>query len=247
MFIEDDGIQLSLELERPDGVDSCPLAILLHGFTSAKDRPHNVRAAEAMRGAGFATIRMDLYGHGESGGEFRKHTLWKWISNVMAVISYARGLDFVTDIYLSGHSQGGLVAALAAGMEPDRIRGLILRAPAFLIPQGSRDGCLLGESFDPEHVPDSMEVIKGMTLDGEYIRVAQTVHAEEAMDRFGGQVLILHGDEDDTVPVEDSVKAAERYRHCRLEVIRGETHHFDRHPEEMERLIRDFCERVKKA
>jgi len=247
MFVTDDGIQLSIELERPEGAGLCPLVILLHGFTSAKDRPHNILAAEAMRSAGFATIRMDLYGHGESGGEFRKHTLWKWISNVAAVIAYARSLDFVTDIFLSGHSQGGLVAALAAGMQPDRIRGLILRAPAFMIPRGARDGCLLGKYFDPVHVPDSMEVIKGLTLDGEYIRVAQTVHVEEALERFKGPVLILHGDEDDTVPVEDSVKAAERYRHCELEIILGETHHFDRRPDEMARLIRAFCERIKKA
>jgi hypothetical protein len=68
------------------------IVILLHGFTSAKDRPHNIRAAGAMREAGFDTLRFDLYGHGESGGEFRKHTLYKWISNTMAVIDYVRGL-----------------------------------------------------------------------------------------------------------------------------------------------------------
>ena len=245
MFIEDDGIRLSLVLEKPEGMSSGPLVILLHGFGSAKERPHNIRAAEAMRSAGFATIRMDLYGHGESGGEFRKHTLWKWISNVMAVIDYARSLDFVTDIFLSGHSQGGLVAALAAGMEPDRIRGLILRAPAFMIPQGAREGVLLGARFDPDHVPDFPGDAGSPALDGEYIRVAQTVHPEEAMDRFRGPVLILHGDEDDVVPAEESVKAAERYSDCELAVIHGETHHFDRHPEEMTRLIRSFCERIR--
>ena len=247
MFIEDDGIPLSLVLEKPESPDPCPLVILLHGFGSAKERLHNVRAAEAMRSAGFATIRMDLYGHGESGGEFRRHTLWKWISNVMTVIAYAGSLDFVTDIFLSGHSQGGLVAALTAGMEPDRIRGLILRAPAFMIPQGARDGVLLGAHFDPDHVPDFPGDTGNQALDGEYIRVAQTVHPEEAMDRFRGPVLILHGDEDDVVPAEESVKAAERYTDCELAVIRGETHHFDRRPEEMTRLIRSFCERIRKT
>ena len=244
MFISDDGIRLSLELEKPEGADRCPLAILLHGFTSAKDRPHTILAARAMREAGFATIRMDLYGHGESGGEFRKHTLWKWISNTMAAIAYARNLDFVTEVWLSGHSQGGLVAALAAGMEPDRIGGLILRAPAFMIPRGSREGLLLGNRFDPGHIPDTVPVIKGLELDGDYIRVAQTVRVEEAVDRYPGPVLILHGDEDDTVPLEDSARAAERYRNCDLAVMAGETHHFDRHPEEMTRLIRAFCERA---
>ena len=242
MIINDDGIRLSAVLEKPDGCNMGPLVILLHGFTSAKDRPHNILAAAAMREAGYATLRFDLYGHGESGGEFRKHTLYKWISNTMAVIDYVRELGY-TDLYLSGHSQGGLVAALVAGMEADRIKGLILRAPAFMIPQAARDGGLLGFSFDPEQIPDSMTVIKGLELDGNYIRVAQTIHAEDAADRYKGPVLILHGDEDDTVPLEDSRRMAQRYRNCELAVMAGETHHFDQHPEQMQKTIRNWMEK----
>lgn len=239
MFINDDGIQLSAVLEKPEAGGSCPLVILLHGFTSAKDRPHNIQAASAMREAGFATLRFDLYGHGKSGGEFRSHTLLKWISNTMAVIDYARSLGY-EDLYLSGHSQGGLVAALAGGMESDRIRGLILRAPAFMIPQGARDGLLLGRSFDPGHIPDSIPTIKDLELDGNYIRTAQSIHVEDAVDRFKGPVLILHGDQDDTVPAEDSRRMAERYENCELAVIAGETHHFDRHPGQMTDIIRNW-------
>lgn len=241
MLIHDDGIELSAVLEVPEKHDGHRLVILLHGFTSAKDRPHNIRAAAAMRDAGFATLRFDLYGHGESGGEFRNHTLFKWISNTMAVIHWAleHGYD---ELYLSGHSQGGLVAALVAGMEADRIRGLILRAPAFMIPQGTRDGILIGGTFDPDHIPDEVDVIKGLKLSGDYLRVAQTIHVEDAADRFKGPVLILHGDQDDTVPLEDSKKFARRYACCDLRILEGETHHFDQNPERMENLIRGWLQ-----
>lgn len=237
MVIPDDGIRLSAVLEEAEG--NGKIVILLHGFTSAKDRPHNIRAAGAMREAGFDTLRFDLYGHGESGGEFRKHTLYKWISNTMAVIDYVRGLGY-TGIWLSGHSQGGLVAALAGGMEADRIRGLILRAPAFMIPQCARDGNLLGQAFDPYHLPDEVPVIKGLTLEGNYVRVAQTIHPEEAAERFKGPVLILQGEEDDMVPPAVSQEMAPHFENCSLQLIPGETHHFDRYPEEMERRIRDW-------
>ena len=245
MTIRDDGIPLSAVLEEPEGEGPFPLAILLHGFTSAKDRPHNLLAAEAMREAGYATLRFDLYGHGESGGEFRKHTLYKWITNTLAVIDYVRGLGF-GDLTLSGHSQGGLVAALAAGMEPDRVRGLVLRAPAFMIPRAAREGTMLGQRFDPEHIPDSVSTIKNLELDGNYLRVAQTIYAEEAADRYRGPVLILHGDEDDTVPAADSREMAKRYRNCELAVIPGETHHFDRHPDRMREIIRNWMEKQRK-
>ena len=243
MTIIDDGIQLSAVLERPSQNPS-PLVIFIHGFTSSKERPHNIAACEAMRDAGCATLRMDMYGHGESGGEFRKHTLYKWISNIMAAIDWAKSLDFVTDIYLSGHSQGGLAAALAGAMEGDRVKGLILRAPAFMIPRCAREGNMLGFCFDPLHIPDEINVIKGLTLDGNYIRVAQTIHVEEAMDRFMGPVLILHGDQDDTVPLQDSVDAARRYRNCQLEIIAGETHHFDRYPDKMKAITREWLKQI---
>ncbi len=243
MLISDDGIRLSAVLEKPEGAEECPLAILLHGFTSAKDRPHTLLTAEAMREAGFATLRFDLYGHGESGGAFRDHTLYKWIQNTMAVIDWARANGF-SKICLSGHSQGGLVAALTGAMEADRICGLVLRAPAFMIPQGARDGKLLGYSFDPEHIPDAVPVIKGLELDGNYVRVAQTIRAEEAMDWYRGPVLILHGDQDDTVPPDVSREAARRYANCELALIPGETHHFDRCPEQARETIREWMRKL---
>ena len=240
-WIDDDGIRLSAVLERPHG-GPCPLVIFLHGFTSTKDRPHNIASCRAMRDAGCATLRMDLYGHGESGGEFRDHTLYRWISNTMAAIRYARSLDFVTDIYLSGHSQGGLTAALAGGMYPDIVRGLILRAPAFMIPRCAREGSMLGRSFDPLHIPDQIDVIKGLTLSGDYIRVAQTICAEDAVRRFPGPVLLIHGSADDVVPPEDSERAAAMYRHCKLILLPGESHHFDVLPDRMEAAITEWLQ-----
>ena len=238
MWITDDGIRLSAELEEPaEKTDRA--VILLHGFTSAKDRTHNLQAAQAMRDAGFATLRMDLYGHGESGGLFEKHTLYKWISNTMTAIDFIRKEGY-REVWLSGHSQGGLTAALAAGMETDRIAGLILRAPAFMIPECARKGSMLGVSFDPDRIPDRVKVIKGLELEGNYIRVAQTIHPEEAVTRFRGPVLILHGDLDDTVPPADSEKAAKLYANAKLVVIRGETHHFDVCPDEMQEQIRNW-------
>ena len=241
MYISDNGIQLSFELEKPEGTENCPLAILLHGFGSAKNRQHTILSAEAMRSAGFATIRADLYGHGESGGTFREHTVRKWKDNILALMDYAQSLDFVTGVWLSGHSQGGLAAALAAGEVPERTGGLILRAPAFMIPRCAREGNLLGFTFDPDHIPEHIRIAEGVELDGEYLRAAQQTNVEEAIGRYHGPVLILHGDEDDTVPCGDSRRAAEQYADCELEIIAGETHHFDRYPEKMTGKIREFC------
>ena len=54
------------------------------------------------------------------------------------------------------------------------------------------------------------------------------------------ELLILHGDEDDIVPLEDSRKAEEQYENCELKVMAGETHHFDQHPEQMKEIITEW-------
>ena len=241
LTIMDDNIPLAAVLERPGAVP-CPLVIVLHGFGSSKDRPHTLAACAAMRDKGFATLRFDLYGHGESGGTFRDHTLYKWIGNALAVLDYARSLPEITEIYFSGHSQGELTAALAASMAPDLVKGLILRAPAFLIPRCAREGSMLGYHIDPQRIPDEVEAFNGQTLGADYFRVAQTIHAEDAIDRYPGPVLLLQGDQDDLVPPEDSRQAAERYRHCRLVMLSGESHHFDRCTEQMCAAIREWLE-----
>lgn len=86
---------------------------------------------------------------------------------------------------------------------------------------------LLGKSFDPDHIPEEIDVIKGLKLSGDYLRVAQTLHVEEAADRFKGPVLILHGDQDDTVPPGDSEQFSRRYACYDLRILEGESHHFD--------------------
>ena len=126
MIITDDGIRLNARLDMPvvlainkDGAAKCPIMIIIHGFTGHMEEAHLNALSDALNEAGYATLRADMYGHGKSEGSFREHTLFKWMTNAMTLIDYARGLDFVTDIYLCGHSQGGLTAILAAGLKHD--------------------------------------------------------------------------------------------------------------------------------
>ena len=230
MYILDDGIRLNAALEMPENASGpMPLALIIHGFTGHMEEPHITAVAESLRQSGIATLRVDMYGHGKSEGTFRSHTLYKWLTNALTVIDYARGLDFVTDLYLIGHSQGGLTAMLAAGMKHDQIRALVALSPACMIPQAAREGTLLGQSFDPDHIPDTLPSWNNDILDGNYVRVAQTIHVEEAIDRYDGPVLVVHGDQDTAVPVRFGREAAQRYKHATLKIIPGDTHCYDHH------------------
>lgn len=236
MYITDDGIRLSAKLEFPDNhPDKCPLVIVIHGFTGHMEEPHIAGVSCAFNKLGAATLRVEMYGHGGSDGTFKDHTLHKWMSNTLTVIDFARKLDFVTDIYLCGHSQGGLLVMLAAAMKQDVIKAIIPISPAWMIPEGARNGELLGIPFDPKHVPDELTGWdeENRTLGGNYIRVAQTVYVEPAIDAFEGPVLIVCGDADETVPFKYGEIAAARYKNASLVRIEGDTHCFDNHLDQM--------------
>ncbi|MBP5726766.1 MAG: alpha/beta fold hydrolase, partial [Clostridia bacterium] len=197
MYITDDGIRLNAKLDMPENhPGKCPLVIVIHGFTGHMEERHIVAVSRTLNEIGYATLRVDMYGHGNSDGKFEDHTLYKWLTNAMTVIDYARSLDFVTDLYLCGHSQGGMTVMLAGAMKRDVIKGLIPLSPAWMLPEGARKGTLLGQVFDPDHIPDVLPAWGDRGLKGNYVRVAQTIHVEEAIDRFTGPVLIVHGDAD---------------------------------------------------
>ena len=76
-YITEDGIRYHAKLEMPEGMKRCPLAIVFHGFTGHMEERHIIAVADAIRSVGIATLRVEMYGHGQSDGEFRNHTLYK--------------------------------------------------------------------------------------------------------------------------------------------------------------------------
>lgn len=247
MIIMDDGIALNARLDMPEGNPAkCPVMVLIHGVTGYHDEEHLNAVTRAMNEIGVAVLRSDMYGHGASGGTFHAHTLYKWVTNALTLTDYARGLEFAEDILLCGHSQGGLTAMLTAALKRDQIRALVALSPACMIPEGARKGEILGRHFDPEHIPDVLEFGEGLTLSGNYLRVAQSIRVEEAIDRYDGPVLVVHGDADETVPVFWGRWAAERYRNADLVLISGDTHCYDNHldlvTEEVRKWVKGLLE-----
>jgi len=243
MFLTDDGIRLNAYLDMPAApVDKCPICVIIHGFTGHSEEAHITAVQEAMNEAGVATLRVDMYGHGKSEGEFRNHTLYKWASNAMTAIDYAKSLDFVTDIYLCGHSQGGLLSILVASMERDVIKALILLSPAIVIADGAKKGNLLGTPFDPDHIPAELKSWDGRGLDGNYVRVAQTIDVDECIRRYKGKTLIIHGTEDEAVPVSYSEDAAGKYSDCRAVFVEGDDHCYGRHLDVVTSEVKSFLE-----
>lgn len=244
-YIDSDGIRLHAKLDKAPGVDKGPLCILIHGFTGHMEEDHIIAAQKAINDTGVAVLRVEMYGHGKSDGEFKNHTLYKWVTNALSVVAYAKTLDFVTDLYLCGHSQGGLLTMLIGGMCADDFKSIIPLSPAWMIPEIAREGNLMGIEFDKDHIPEYLDD-GTKQLCGDYIRTAQTIHVEDEIARFTGPVLIIHGDADDVVPFTYAEKAEKLYKNAKLIPIHGDDHCFTKHLDQMTDALRDYFNSITK-
>lgn len=254
-YIDSDGIKIHAKLEMPDGApERCPLCIVQHGLTGHMEENHIIAVAQALREVGVATLRVEMYGHGQSGGTFAKHTLLKWVDNMLDVIDYAKGLDWVTELYLTGHSQGGLLTMLVAALRPDDLKAIIPMSPAIVIVKAARQGLMFGNSFDPVHVPDQVcfgdpDLAEGGTpvrcFCGDYFRIAQHINVDDAIASYHGPVLFVHGTADVGVPAQDSIDAAAAYENAEIVLIEGDDHGYHAHLDQVCAAIQDFIKKVR--
>ena len=240
-LIDKDGNGLDLVMEYPKSDrERYPLCIIVHGFTGNKEERHILAVSDMMREIGMATIRVDMYGHGESDGLFVNHTLYHWISDVLEVIDYARSMPEVSRIYLCGHSQGGLAVVMAGSVAQDMIDGIIPLSPALTIPEGARKGNILGTRVDLSNIPVQFTSEDGWTLGANYVRTASTLYPRKALRSYKGPVLMVHGEADESVPIGPVREYAKCCKRCTFVPIAGETHCYDNHLDRVLEVVRSY-------
>ncbi|HUF63822.1 MAG TPA: alpha/beta fold hydrolase [Verrucomicrobiales bacterium] len=171
------------------------IVVLGHGVTGNKDRPLLVAVADALRAHGLATLRISFAGNGESHGRFEDCTVTKETSDLSSV------LDALGDrpIAYVGHSMGAAVGVLCAAANP-RIRVLVSLAGMVHTAQfAEREfGAEIpgsGSMWDDPSCPLSAAFMEDMRKAGSVLP-------------FGARVsvpwLLVHGADDDVVPIADS-------------------------------------------
>ena len=126
--------EIAVFLERPDGAKIAwrhvagagPTVVWLGGFRSDMAGAKAQALADWALASGRAYVRFDYFGHGESSGDFADGTITRWREDALAVLD-----ELVEDqAVLVGSSMGGWISCLAAAAVPERIKALVLIAPA---------------------------------------------------------------------------------------------------------------------
>ena len=117
-----DGLTLSGIVRTPDGLKSgerCAALLLLHGFGSNKEADWMKITAELLAQWGYASLRFDFRGCGDSEGERARVICLEQVEDTSNALTYmaTRGDMRPDAIGVYGHSFGAAVAVYAGGVD----------------------------------------------------------------------------------------------------------------------------------
>ncbi|MCP3920127.1 MAG: alpha/beta fold hydrolase [bacterium] len=207
-------LAFSFTAGEPDRRD---IVVLGHGLTSDKDRPWSRALAQALERAGIASIRIAFSGNGESEGRFVDSTITKEVADLGSV------LDAFEDwnVRYVGHSMGAAVGLVRAATD-DRIRGLVSLAGVTHAAEFVRR--MFGHLRHGEPMLDKPHCPYNPALESDLLAWDSFAHKATEIEV---PWLIVHGTDDDVVPVQHSLDLhAAATDRSELVVLDGVDHSF---------------------
>ncbi len=199
------------------------IVIICHGFCSAKDRERLINVAEAYSKKGISALRFDFGGSGES--YETEITIKNQIDDLISTIAFVKSKGYKR-IGLQGESLGGLVSVLAY---TPNIKTMVLWAPVTKgkdkLKEILEQEKLSGEELEEKGYLTKIKYGREYKIPKQYFEERLKVNQKEILLKIKTPILIIHGNKDDSVPLQSS-KEAMNYlpRGSKLEIIDGGNH-----------------------
>ncbi|MEY4131830.1 MAG: hypothetical protein RLZZ31_1954 [Actinomycetota bacterium] len=167
---------------------------------------------------GWMVLVFNFRGAGNSDGNF---SMSGWRDDLLAAVQYLRSVEEVRGVWVAGFGTGGSLGACAAALDPE-IRGVAcLGSPADFDDLASQPRRLLQHAREAEIVQSSSFP---SDLD-EWAKGIGEVRAVTALRAVAPRpVLLVHGSDDDLVPVADARVLADAHQGADLRIIEGGGH-----------------------
>ena len=211
--IASQGQRMTATLALPSG-GPAPVVLLLHGFTGTRDElaipgtDEGVfsRTARLLAAAGYASLRVDFIGSGDSDGDFADTTFEGQIADGLAALAFLQSDPRVRgdDIAIIGWSQGGLVATALAGRSdiPDAVALWAAVADPVTTFSGllGADVVAAGQATGDTPLPITLPWGAKIALkQGFFDQMTRFMPLEEIAS-YGGPLFVAQGTLDTTVP-----------------------------------------------
>ena len=223
LVIKVNGKEIYGKIYAPDEDGVFPAVILSHGYNGCN--ADFVNECKYFASNGIIAYAYDFSGgstRSKSSGKSTEMTIFTEKEDLMTVLDYISGMEKVDSkhVYLFGGSQGGLVTALTAEECEEKICGMILYYPAFCIPDDWR------KTYPTiEEIPETID-FWGLKLGRDFFVSIHDFYTFDNIGEFENDILIIHGDKDNIVPLNYAEKAKEHYKNAELVVLPGEGHGF---------------------
>ena len=202
------------------------IAIIAHGFNGTHEYGRNYY--ETLGRLGYDCYTLDFpcgSVRSKSDPNTLNMSILDEVSDLKAVVKHFRDKGYKR-IVLIGESQGGLVSALTAADLKDQVSQLVLVYPALCIPDNWRE-----RYPRREDIKDVTE-LWGVKMGRRFFEEIHDMRPLDIVGQYRGPVLIVQGDEDQVVSMDDSRRAQQLYAAgARLHVIPGARHGFN--PQEL--------------
>jgi len=222
--VERDGYKISGELYLPDDQKGrYPVIIMSHGFGASREgcRPY----AEIMVEAGFACYIFDFCGGGlssKSDGKMTEMSVLTESADIEAIVKDIRKAPFADrkNIFLMGESQGGVASTIAAGDTPGDVRAMILLYPAYILFDDAK------RKYPDKSMIEDTTTVFGLPVGRKFYEDAFSLNIDDYMVRYSGNVLIIHGNIDEIVPISYSIAAKKKFPAAKVVQIDEAGHGF---------------------
>lgn len=210
-FYNEAGHALAARLEMPVDEHPCAYAIFAHCFTCSKNLTAVTNISRALMQKGFAVLRFDFTGLGESEGDFSNTNFSSNVSDLVAAANYL-GQHYEFPQLLIGHSLGG-AAVLAASLQLEGIRAVAtIGAPA----SPGHVKHLFNKSIDKIAQDGEAEVSIGgrpFKIKSQFVEDIENIHLKDGLKKLKKALLLMHSPQDTIVAIENAAEIYKSTKH----------------------------------
>jgi putative redox protein len=210
--------------------------ILGHCFTCSRHTGILREICRELVGEGIAGLRFDFSGNGQSEGDFADSSYTKHIGEMKLAAAFLKEKG-ISRFGAGGHSMGAAISVLAAS-DMKNMAGVCALAGRI----GGADASLL---FSPDQMREleqtgrvcfisrgrNLELTRHFFLDMRQYDLLQTIQGMKP------RLMVVHGDQDEIIPVENAYEARQARPGTELMIIPGADHMFSS-PDHRARIAR---------
>ncbi|MBQ6943247.1 MAG: alpha/beta fold hydrolase [Ruminococcus sp.] len=233
-----DGQRVGGRLYHPEGEGPFPTIVFVPGM--GMNYYLYAELFENLNSEGIAVAAFDCRGNAQistiSDGKFSEMTPTSLKKDIMEVTDFISAHQTVDseNLFIMGHSLGGLTAALTAAETPDKYKGMIGFDPSYQMPDAYR-----------ELYPEGTEIPEAPNVQTEgkaFIEEIMSINVVDEIKSYDGNTIILTGTNQTVYTEKPEIMeaAAEALPNGELIIVEGADHGFDKHLKELVQYTVDF-------